>query len=360
MKIAIFKDNLATGRGADHLVCAIADGLGNRGHEVVLLTYPNDRETTFAIPASVKVKCVGRSAIRAEVSRSAYDIIIATGSNEMLALTDNGRIGPPIPCIAMMLVAPDGFFKWKRPFRNRAIRRAFNRADALQVLCNAYIADVRAFAPHPQIKVIREWADVTPSLADVRRRNIVVYPAAMNRDKNQLLLIKAFSRIASRFPDWELHLYGKANKAYGKKCRTIAASGAATDRIRFFDFTSDIDRVYRESSVMAFPSLLEGFPLTVIEGMSRELPSILVRELQGADEMVEDGVTGLISGNNVEEFSCSLARLMGDGSLRRQFGVNAKSYCDENFTKDRVLAQWEEFVAETVSRAVATVPLQAS
>lgn len=351
MKIAMFKDNLATGRGADHLVCAIADGLADRGHEVALLTYPGDRKATFAMPASVKVRRVSMEAIRAEAGSGAYDAIVAAGSNEMLALTDNGRADPPIPCIAMMLVAPDGFFKWKRPFRNRAIRRAFDRADALQVLCNAYVADVRAFAPHPQIRVIREWADVTPSPADVRRRNVVVYPAAMNRDKNQLLLIRAFGRIAPRFPDWELHLYGKANKAYGKKCRAAAAKGAAAGRIRFFDFTSDIDRVYREASVMAFPSLLEGFPLTVIEWMSRELPSILVRELQGANEMVEDGVTGLISGNNVEEFSRSLARLMGDGSLRKRLGANARSYCAENFTKGRILDQWEALLTQIAATA---------
>jgi len=67
-------------------------------------------------------------------------------------------------------------------------------------------------------------------------------------------------------------------------------------------------------------------------------------------KMVEDGVTGLISGNSVEEFSRSLARLMGDEPLRRRLGVNAKSHCAENLAKDRILAQWEAFLAQVADR----------
>lgn len=66
--------------------------------------------------------------------------------------------------------------------------------------------------------------------------------------------------------------------------------------------------------------------------------------------MVEDGVTGLISGNRVEEFSRSLARLMGDEPLRRRLGVDAKAHCAENLAKDRILAQWEAFLAQVADR----------
>ncbi len=66
--------------------------------------------------------------------------------------------------------------------------------------------------------------------------------------------------------------------------------------------------------------------------------------------MVEDGVTGLISGSSVEEFSRSLARLTGDGPLRRRLGANAKSHCAEDLTKGRILAQWEAFLAQVADR----------
>ena len=59
MKIVIYKDNLSTGRGADHLICAQAEGVSSLGHDVTVMTMtcPTDRPFTFPVADTVCVLC---------------------------------------------------------------------------------------------------------------------------------------------------------------------------------------------------------------------------------------------------------------------------------------------------------------
>ncbi len=346
MKIVIYKDNLSTGRGADHLICAQAEGLSSLGHDVTLATCPTDKPFTFPVADMVKVNYVQRETIR-EFSAQ-FDVCIAAGSNEICDLTDNGRISPVVPTITELMLAPRGFFKWKRFIRNRRIKRAFNQSHMLQILCASYEKELRVFAPDPELVTIGDWPDVreptAEELSGVKRKKVIVYPAAVNKLKNQLLLIRAFGLLAEEFPDWELHIYGRMHPKYGAKCRKAVKAAGLSERIKFFPFTDDLPSVYASSAIMAFPSLLEGFPLTILEGACFALPSVVVRELPGADEMVDDGVTGIVSRNDVEAYAESLSRLMADESLRRKLGDGARAAVSEKFTREKILRQWDEAI----------------
>ncbi len=351
MKIAVYKDNLSTGRGADLLICALADGLAQRGHSIFLISNPSKQQPTFALPSTVDYRQLEKNAIIPFVLSAHVDVIIAAGSNEILDLTNQGQLPPPLPTLTMMLVAPHGFFKWRHPLRNRRIKRAFSLSQGIQILCHAYEAKVRRMAPKAQITVIREWPtqstlDATPKQ---ERKPVIVYPAAFNKNKNQLLLIRAFAQVATQFPEWELHLYGKAGNSYGRKCQRIAQKSGLENRIRFLGFTNDLPRVLNEASILAFPSLLEGFPLTVIDGMLSRLPTLLVRELPAAQEMIENNRTGIISSNRVKAYADSLRTLLTDPGLRDKLGDAARTFVISHLSKSAVLDVYEKCLTNLIS-----------
>ena len=136
MNVLFYKDNLSTGRGADHLVCAQAAGLAQMGHKVTLATCPTDKAYTFSVDKSVEIVNIARSAVRQFAV--GFDVCIAAGSNEICDLTENGRFKPLVPTITELMLAPSGFFKWKRFIRNYRIKKAFNKSDVLQILCFSY------------------------------------------------------------------------------------------------------------------------------------------------------------------------------------------------------------------------------
>lgn len=354
MNLLFYKDNLSTGRGADHLVCAQAAGLAKIGHKVTLATCPTDKAYTFSVDKCVEIVNVTRSEVR-QFAES-FDVCIAAGSNEICDLTENGRFKPLVPTITELMLAPSGFFKWKRFIRNYRIKKAFNKSDVLQILCSSYETALRKFAPDPKVVTIGEWPDVREPTHDElegqNRRPVIVYPAAVNKLKNQLLLIRAFGAIAGAFPDWELHIYGRMHPKYGAKCRKAVKAAGLSERIKFFPFTDDLPSVYASSAIMAFPSLLEGFPLTILEGARFGLPSVVVRELPGADEMVADGVTGLVSFDNVQSYAESLRRLMADDDFRRRLGGAARELVSVRFTYDKILQQWDSLVHEVFEKKV--------
>lgn len=347
-----YKDNLSTGRGADHLIRAQAAGLAEMGYDVTIATCSTVRTFTFGGSQKIGIEYVTRDRVRGLAS--GFDVCIAAGSNEICDLTDGGRLTPPVPTITELMLVPRGFFKWKRFFRNRRIKRAFNKSHVLQILCSSYEDELRRFAPDPEVVVIGEWPDVreptVEELAGLKRTRVIVYPAAVNKRKNQLLLIRAFGVVADDFPDWELHIYGRQNPLYGRRCEKTVRELGLGNRVKFFPFTDDLPSVYASSEIMAFPSLLEGFPLTVIEGARYGLPSIVVGELPGVVDMNAAGVIGRVSCNDVSAYAEGLRELMADESLRRRLGERVRAAVEQRFKKEIILQEWDELIRRVGNR----------
>lgn len=352
MKILVYKDNMSTMRGADHLVAVQASELCAMGHEVTLVTCPTVKEFSFSVDDQVELSFVKRQEVREFAGR--FDVCIAAGSNEIMDLTLEGKVDPPLPTVTEMLVAPQGFFKWKRFIRNWRIKRAFDRSDVLTIPCASYEKDVRKFAKHPQVKTIGHWSDIrepgAEELAGSNRTKTIVYPAAFNRRKNQMLIIRAFALLAKEFPNWELHLYGFNGKDYAKKCVKEAHKLGLENRIRFFPFTKDLSVVYAGASILGFPSLLEGIPLTIVEGAKYGLPIVVLDKLPGAVDMVEDGKTGIVARGNAKGLAEALSILMRDEAKRRGMGANAHKWVQEFCTKERIMGIWNELLASLVKR----------
>lgn len=324
MKIAVYKDNLSTGRGADRAVRNFAAGLIERGYEVALFE-----------KAELEVRL-----------REPFDVIVATGSNEIVDLDRMGYFihTKRAKVVLQLHLAPSGFFKWRHPLRNRAIRKAFDKADAVQVLCNDYVPEFKKLAPHPTVTVIGNWTDRTVSgdhVSDPGSRTILYPAAALNKIKNQKLLITAFARIASDFPGWKIRLLGKDTTHYADECRGLISRYRLGNRIEVVGFTDDLAGEYSRAAFVAFPSNLEGFPLAVLEAAEFSLCSVAHTDLPGVTDIVRDGETGLAVGGSVSEYAAALRRLMSDAEYRCSLGENARAYCREHYSREKILDKWE-------------------
>ena len=343
MKIVLYKDNLATGRGADKAICSLADALSARGHDITLATGPDIVAFSFPTGSGVAVEHMERHEVRDFVR--GFDLCIAAGPNEILDLTCSGRVRPPVKTIVELLVYPMGFFKWRHPLRNMRLKRALDMADVLQIQIAGYADCLKRFAPHPRIEVIGNWADIAEASGDKAESKTILYLAAVNKSKNQLLLINAFARIAGKFPDWQLHIYGAANRRYGERCMAAIRRHGLCDRIKMLPFTNDLPSTYSSAAFMAYPSLLEGFPLAMVEGMSYRLPVVAVNALPGVGDMVLDGETGFVTDPTPAAYASGLERLMADSGLCRRLGGKAREFSTTRYSREKVLAGWDALIA---------------
>ena len=138
MKIAIYKDTFANNRGADIAVKNLAAGLEERGHSVTLFD-----KTQFA-----------------EKVRGDYDVIVSTGTNEIL---DLAKVEGLPPIVQQFHTDPTYSFRhWiKRWRRNRAIKVALRRSAAFQVFSASHVCKMQKLmrgVAEDRIFVIGNWS----------------------------------------------------------------------------------------------------------------------------------------------------------------------------------------------------------
>ena len=333
MKLAVYKDNLSTGRGADRAVKNFASGLAGRGHSVALFE---------------KDELPGRL-------DESWDVFIATGSNEIVDLARAGYFtrAERAPVALQLHLAPRGFFKWRHPFRNREIRRAFNLPDAVQLLCRSYEDEFSSLAPRPQVVTIGNYTEIAepPAPSDAASTTILYPAAAITKVKNQKLLIAAFAKLADRFPEWNVRLLGRDDTRYAAECKALVHKLGLEQRISFAGFVTDLPSEYSRAAFIAFPSALEGFPLAILEAAKFSLAAVAQRGLPGAADIIQNNLTGLVTDGSASAYADGLARLMENSSLRREMGGKARVHCDGAYSRKAVLDQWERLLSELAAKS---------
>ena len=306
MRIGIYKDTLANRRGADVAVLNLADGLVERGHEAEVF----------------------EKGALAEKIRADWDVMIAAGTNELLDLASAFPKRFPWPVVMQFHTNPRQQFKWKRIVRNWRIKRALRRVDVIQVLREEFVPQVAKYGA--RVAVIGNWSKYENEAPCSAPEKTIIYPAAWNKAKNQQLLINSFELARRHYPDWTLELYGNG-KIPGKLSDGVKAMGYC-----------DLREAFRRCAFLAFPSVDEGFPLTVIDAALFGKPAVLVKDWIGT--CANGG--GLVVPNDPKEFALGLKLLMGNAELVTTMGAEAHKFCLQKYSRAEILTRWEELLKE--------------
>lgn len=175
--------------------------------------------------------------------------------------------------------------------------------------------------------------------------------ARLEKPKNPKALLRAVARVS----DAELDMIGDGPMQPG--CEGFAASLGLARRVTFHGRVPDVAGMLARSHIFALITNSEGFPLSTIEAMRAGLP-VVVSDVGGAGEAIEDGVSGfLVPRGDVETLRDRLQRLVDDPALRARMGAAARRRYEEHFTFERMyektMAVYEEVIAEHKGRAAA-------
>lgn len=157
--------------------------------------------------------------------------------------------------------------------------------------------------------------------------------------KNIPRLIRAFSILAPQYPDLFLLLVGRG-ESYPALVRLAGRLGLA-DRVLFSGPLSDaqVHACYAQALLFAFPSLVEGFGLPVLEAMASGCPVLTANTSSLAEIAGEAAV--LIDPLEVEEIAAGMRRLLDSADLRQQLV--------EQGERRAALFTWEECARKTLA-----------
>ena len=181
-------------------------------------------------------------------------------------------------------------------------------------------------------------------------RNLVAM-GRLGPEKGFDWLIDAYARLAARFPEWHLIIYGEGQER--PKLEAMVRERGLEDRIRLPGIERHPEQVLPHADVFVVSSRYEGFSLALAEAMAVGAP-VVSFACSGPLEIVRDGVDGLLAPpGDVAALADTLARLMGDEELRRRLGREAPAVV-ERYAPERILGLWRNEIEAVRARGPAS------
>lgn len=103
--------------------------------------------------------------------------------------------------------------------------------------------------------------------------------------------------------------------AYEADLKKLAEGLDVADHIHFLGYRNDISEICNCADLFVFMSHQEGLPVALMEAMACGLPAVC-SNIRGNTDLIDDGVTGLISDNTPEELAEAISKMRNDAVLR--------------------------------------------
>lgn len=163
-------------------------------------------------------------------------------------------------------------------------------------------------------------------------------------DKGNDLLLRAWSIIEKKFPDWTLDIYGNGEKEL--YYRTVEKLGIDKNRCHLNGPIHDVKKEYLSSSIFLLPSRFEGFGLVIIESMACGVPVVSFDCENGPRSIIKDGEGGyLVPPFDVNAYAEKVMLLMRNDELRKKMGAIAQKSVSQ-YDIDKVGLQWKQLFSE--------------
>jgi glycosyltransferase involved in cell wall biosynthesis len=220
-----------------------------------------------------------------------------------------------------------------------AIRDEYPKLATLTVLTPR---DRKAYVEHlPErrrlVRIPNAVRDMGGAHADLAAK-VVLAAGRFVRQKGYDRLIKAWSLVAPKHPDWRLEICGQGPKE--ERLRELIEEHGVSGSVTLAPPVEDMGAVMARCSIFALSSRWEGLPLVLLEAMSVGMAVVSFDCPTGPASVIEDHVNGLlIRPRTIANFASGLDEMMSDEDLRRRCSAAAVETMRE-YSMDEIGPRW--------------------
>lgn len=161
------------------------------------------------------------------------------------------------------------------------------------------------------------------------------------KQKNQLLLLKAFKKVASIRPGYKLTIYGEGPERM--MLEKYIQENNMTDIVDLPGSVKNVHDVIADAEIFVMSSNFEGMPNALIEAMCLGLACISTK-VSGATDLIQDGVNGdLVDIGDEEGLAEKIIRLIDDDKRRKAYAVKALQL-NELLSTEIIVKQWLDYM----------------
>lgn len=180
-----------------------------------------------------------------------------------------------------------------------------------------------------QVEFQHKFAAGTPIVRPPGKK-VIIFPARLSFVKGVNVLIDALAALKTVRQDWVCWIVGDGNER--GRLEQQAAENGLQGLVSFLGSRDDVPALLGQADIFVHSCLQDNQPFSVMEAQIAGLP-VLVSSAGGLPEMVEHGVTGLISppGDPITLYH-QLVLLLDNDSYRLALGSQAKAWAQEHWS----------------------------
>lgn len=354
--VAFYIGSLKKG-GAERVFVNLASWFLARGYEVTMVTQ-YQKENEYELPKGVKRVLSdltpeeegGRLAniwrrfrkLRRIFRETGADLVLSTiGKNNFMAILANAFM----PTKVVVSVVAEPTEEYPNALMRFLAKTLFYFADGIVMQTTDA---VRFFQKSLQKKCVILKNSLNPDFVRPRfegaRQQDIVAVGRMDDNKNQRMAIRAFGRLAERFPQARLILYGDG--PLKEELEKETAQSPQAGRIFFPGRVTDVPERIEKAYAFVLTSFTEGMPNTLIEAMSLGLACVSTDcPCGGPRDLIRDGENGfLVPTDDDEALAQRLEELLSDPERADRIGREAAKLQQE-YAPAKVNAEWERYFA---------------
>ena len=165
------------------------------------------------------------------------------------------------------------------------------------------------------------------------KKQIVLFPARMLRDKGLLEFVEAARLVRAQEPGWRFVLAGAADydnptSIGAELIRQWESEGV----VEWLGHVENMVPLFTTAAIVCLPSYREGMPKSLLEAAAAGC-AVVTTDTTGCREAVIAGRTGdLVPVRDSRALAQALLTLIRDAARRQQYGVNGRTLAAERFS----------------------------
>ena len=188
--------------------------------------------------------------------------------------------------------------------------------------------------------IILNPTEVTCSVSACRLKKIATV-GRLHKQKNQKMLISAFTSFHKLHPEYHLYIYGEGDLL--NELMLYAENCGISDFVHFEGFKEDVHAAIADAEQFVLSSDYEGMSNALMEAMMMG-HSCISTSCNGSDELIEDGINGLlVPVGDADALCTAMCRLSDDSELRKKLG-KAAAISAEKWSTEQVVRLWEKIL----------------
>lgn len=362
MKIGFFIGGLGTG-GAQRVICNLSNYLSQK-HSVTIITM-SSITSSYKLNENVEHISLEKQSEKSNfiirnikriirlnqiIKQQDYDIIITfLPITSFIMLLFRKRIKIPI----IVSVRNDPKIEYSSKISNLLMRLLYPLADGFIF----------------QTEEAKKYFD---SIDNITKKNSIILPNPINEDfieepfggerkkvivsvgrlaeqKNHMLLINAFNKVADKYSDYKLIIYGEGHLRHKleEKIRELNLE----ERVKLAGSVKNIKHYIRDASLFILSSDYEGMPNALMEAMALGLPVISTDcPCGGPRFLIKNGINGLlVPTNDCDSMAEAIDKILGDKNFSAALGKQAVRIVEE-LDPIKIYKQWENYIIESVDK----------